>query len=221
VFAFGFAELGLGALLAAAAALARGTRGERFAGPLAIFGRLVGFTGFFLLAFEDPWPDAQIDGQPARMLNAAALGKVALLLAPGVVLAASGLVVGLLGVAMRAIEDGRAELADGGAVLASAVVLALALLLVPPGGFVFANLLALAAVVALVLRGIRQERAADVNLGVVFFLALVMARYFEYVGRMSEPFFAFLGAGVLLLALGGFLERKRRGWVARGAGSTP
>ena len=78
-----------------------------------------------------------------------------------------------------------------------------------------ANLMLLAALVALVWQGTRTRSAARVNLALGFFGLLIVARYLEYLWDRLQGAYAFLGAGVLLLGLGFFLERRRRALMLR------
>jgi len=229
LLAFGYLELGLGALLAAAAAGCRHVRFEGFAAPLAAIARLAVLAGLFILSFEDVGSGRLVNPEEGRRFEAARMHDLGILLGPAGCLAGAALLLGALVGVRRGARSGAAgaeqaprrdlhELTDGGAALLAAIAAAATLLLLPPAAFLAANGLLLGAVVALVMRGTARQRPADVNLAVVAFLVTVMARYFEYVAKGAEPVLAFLGGGVLLLVLGAFLERKRRTWVLRAAG---
>jgi hypothetical protein len=222
VLAFGFLEIGLGALLAAAAALCRGSAFEPFAGTLSLLGRAGALVGLFILSFEDVGSALLLHPDGGGLFGAERIRELGLMLAPaGCVAAAALLVAGLARARRAAAGAGRAELEEAAVSLAAAAAVALAFLAFAPAGFLAVNALLLAAVLALVMRGTRRGRPSDVNLAVVAFLAAALARYFEFVAKGFESVLAFVGAGVLLLALGGFLERKRRAWVARATGSSP
>jgi uncharacterized membrane protein len=221
VTALALLELGLAALLAALGALARASSFERFAAPLSLLGRVAGLFGLFLLAFEEFSPNRDVFGDGVPLFAAERLRELRLLLTPASAAAAAALLaLGIAATATARRRAARAELADAGASLSLLLVLAAALLLMPPLTFLAANAAIVAAVIALVARGVAQGRRSDVNLAVIAFLATAMARYFEYVAEGFGPVLAFLGAGVLLLALGSLLERKRRGWVKQ-AGASP
>jgi len=80
---------------------------------------------------------------------------------------------------------------------------------------IVANLLELAALLALVWHGTRTRSAALVNLALACFALLIVSRYLEYLWDKLEGAYAFLGSGALLLALGWFLERRRRSLMLR------
>ncbi len=222
VLAFGFVELGLGALLAALAAVCRAGRYETFSAPLALLGRFAALAGLFTLAFKELGSTRLVSPEQGQLFSTERMGELWIVLAPVACVAGTALVVALLALARRPARGAmRHELADGAAAIGAAVAVAATLLVVPGGAFLAANGAMLAAVLALVMRGTHRGRPADVNLAVVAFLATVMARYFEYVADEFGAVFVFIGAGVLLIALGGALERKRRSWVARAAGSKP
>jgi uncharacterized membrane protein len=63
--------------------------------------------------------------------------------------------------------------------------------------------------------GIETGREGWVNLGVLFVAANVLARYFDLFGTMLEGGVFFIVTGAIVLALGIYLERKRRSLVAK------
>ncbi|MEE9234691.1 MAG: hypothetical protein V3U28_04520, partial [Candidatus Acidoferrales bacterium] len=67
----------------------------------------------------------------------------------------------------------------------------------------------------LIVFGVRVRTGAYVNLGVVFFLALVVSRYFDQYWEYLPRSLFFIFGGVLLLGLGYVLEKKRRQWIAK------
>jgi uncharacterized membrane protein len=69
--------------------------------------------------------------------------------------------------------------------------------------------------VALVRAGIETGREGWVNLGVAFIALNIVTRYFDLFGTMLEGGFFFIMTGVLVIALGIFLERKRRALLVR------
>ena len=121
-------------------------------------------------------------------------------------------------------RSGRAwslEPLDCGALLAAGLLLAGCDVVAPFAAPLLANGLILGAILGLIVRGVRVGRVADVNLALAFFLVTAIARYFEYFSQGFGPAFTFLGAGVLLLALGAFIERMRRKFVAQARRSQP
>ena len=85
-----------------------------------------------------------------------------------------------------------------------------------PGWVAFGyNLLACAGVIWLVLTGIDRGERRIVNLGFVFFAALLLARYFDTFWSLLDRSYFFMAGGALLLVAGGLLERSRRRLTAR------
>lgn len=78
-----------------------------------------------------------------------------------------------------------------------------------------ANLLLLALLVGLITLGVQRQSAFRVNIGILYFLLAVLARYIEHLADRLSGGLAFIGAGLLLLLLGGGLERQRRRWLAQ------
>jgi uncharacterized membrane protein len=84
----------------------------------------------------------------------------------------------------------------------------------PPAAIVF-NLLLFAAELGVVAEGYLRRRAALVNTGMLFFGVHLFTRYFDIFGRLLHTSLVFVGAGLLLLIGGAYLERTRRHLVAR------
>jgi uncharacterized membrane protein len=218
-FGWGFAVVALAAFVAAAGALARGSRFGSFAPLLGLLGRLGALGGLFLLSFEEFGHDRVARFGQEGLLADERLHRFALLLAPAAVFAAGALALLAVGAAARrGWRDGRAwldEPLDVAAVVAGAALAGCADLFVPDLAFLVVNALLLAAVLGLIVRGVRTGRVADVNLALVAFFVTAIARYFEFFSKGFDAAFTFLGAGVLLLGLGYFIERLRRKFVAQ------
>jgi len=216
---WGFAVVALAAFVAAAGALARGSRFGSFAPLLGLLGRLGALGGLFLLSFEEFGHDRVARFGQEGLLADERLHRFALLLAPAAAFAAGALALLAVGAALRrGWRDGRAwldEPLDVAAVLAAAALAGCADLFEPDLAFLVVNALLLAAVLGLIVRGVRTGRVADVNLALVAFFVTAIARYFEFFAKGFDAAFSFLGAGVLLLGLGYFIERLRRKFVAQ------
>jgi uncharacterized membrane protein len=218
-FGWGFAVVALAAFVAAAGALARGSRFGSFAPLLGLLGRLGALGDLFLLSFEEFGHDRVARFGQEGLLVDERLHRFALLLAPAAAFAAGALALLAVGAAARrGWRDGRAwldEPLDVAAVVAGAALAGCADLFVPDLAFLVVNALLLAAVLGLIVRGVRTGRVADVNLALVAFFVTAIARYFEFFAKGFDAAFSFLGAGVLLLGLGYFIERLRRKFVAQ------
>jgi uncharacterized membrane protein len=83
-----------------------------------------------------------------------------------------------------------------------------------PAPAVVANIALLAAEVGVVWLGWQRLRTGLVNLGLAVFFLHAMTRYFDLIGRMMNNGLVFVGAGLLLLAMGWLLERQRRSLVS-------
>lgn len=68
--------------------------------------------------------------------------------------------------------------------------------------------------VFMVRTGLATGRAGWVNIGLGFIALNVITRYFDLFGTMLEGGVFFVVTGVIVLTLGIYLERKRRGWLA-------
>ncbi len=62
-------------------------------------------------------------------------------------------------------------------------------------------------------QGLRTGRESWVNLAVGFIALNIVTRYFDLFGTMMQGGLFFVVSGVLVLTLGFYLERKRRGWL--------
>ncbi len=62
--------------------------------------------------------------------------------------------------------------------------------------------------------GLANGREGWVNLGLGFIALNIVTRYFDLFGTMLQGGVFFLVSGVIVLVLGFYLERKRRGWLA-------
>lgn len=76
------------------------------------------------------------------------------------------------------------------------------------------NLLLLALEAGIVALGWFRVQTGLVNLGLTVFFVHLLTRYFDLLGSQLSGGFAFIGAGVVLIALGVLLERQRRHIVA-------
>lgn len=187
----------LGALFASLAVLSRTTSRASFASLWTPLGSLGGFFGIYILSFEDaPWAEGADWHKLLPTIAASALALIA------------------LGIAWW-------RGAQRGALLGPALLI-LAAVLWPPviwqtGKWapLLGNLLCLASILFVAWRGVRTARAADVNLSLALFSLLVVTRYIEYLWDKLEGAYAFLATGALLLALGWFMERRRRDLLRR------
>lgn len=102
--------------------------------------------------------------------------------------------------------------------LSAALAPGIFLVIISPAGprfLLFVNLLLFGESIGLILFGIASRTKAYLNLGLAFFLILVLCRYFDsYWEYLPRSLFFVLG-GLLLLVLGYVLEKKRRQWTAR------
>jgi len=80
---------------------------------------------------------------------------------------------------------------------------------------VFVNLLLFAECVGLILFGVATQGKLYVNVGIGFFLVLVVCRYFDTYWEYLPRSLFFIFGGLLLLVTGYFLESKRRQWIAQ------
>lgn len=62
--------------------------------------------------------------------------------------------------------------------------------------------------------GLVGGRAGWVNLGIAFIALNIITRYIDLFGTMLRGGLFFIVTGILVIALGIFLERKRRAWIA-------
>ena len=218
-FAFGYAIFAMSACVAGAGALARGSRFQNLAPTLGLLAKMGALTGLFFLSFHDLVHDSVDLSATARWSEPVRLHHFALLLTPAAWFTVGALV--LLGAGAtisKGWRGGKAwwiEPLDCGAMLLAGLLLVGCDLVAPFAAPLLANGLILASVLALIVRGVRLGRVGDVNLALAFFLVTAITRYFEYFAKGFGPAFTFLGAGVVLLGLGAFIERLRRKFVAQ------
>ncbi len=72
------------------------------------------------------------------------------------------------------------------------------------------NLLYALQIIGVIVLGYLRRNRAYVNLGLVFFVLEMIARYFDFFWRLLPRSLFFIGGGLLLLAGGVLLEKKRR-----------
>jgi uncharacterized membrane protein len=216
--AHGYGVLALAACTAAGGALARGSRFRNFAPLLGALARIGALGGLFFLSFHD-FIHSRGGSAPGIWVDPERLHRIGTLLTPAAAFAVGALVLLLIGALRRdGWRGGRNwcfEPLDAGLILLCGMVLATSDLFLPEAAALLANVMILASVLALIVRGVRLGQVGDVNTALVVFLVTVIARYFEYFAEGFGPAFTFLGAGVLLLGLGGFIERLRRKFVAQ------
>jgi len=145
----------------------------------------------------------------------AAPGADATVFLPALIVAGAALL--LLLPALR-FATARADAGDTGVILAVTVILLVALHRAPGIVFVLANAALFIGVFVLILRGVNRGMPLYINLGVVTFLVLVMTRYFEYLAERVDAFPMFIGAGLLLIGVGVWLEKRRRVLIQRARG---
>jgi predicted membrane protein DUF2157 len=223
--AYGYAILAMAGCVAGAGALARGGRFERLAPTLGLLAKLGALAGLFVLSFHDFVHDRIDLTATARWSDPGRLRQLGLLFTPAAWFTAGAVALLAAGAALsKGWRHGRAwtlEPLDCGAVLGAGLLVAACDLVAPFAAPLVANGLILGSVLALIVRGVRLGRVGDVNLALAFFLVTAIARYFEYFSKGFAPAFTFVGAGVLLLALGAFIERLRRKFVAQARRSRP
>jgi uncharacterized membrane protein len=76
------------------------------------------------------------------------------------------------------------------------------------------NLLYALQVLGVIVLGYLRRNRAYINLGLVFFVLEVIARYFDFFWKLLPRSLFFIGGGLLLLAGGIVLEKKRRNVLA-------
>ena len=69
--------------------------------------------------------------------------------------------------------------------------------------------------IGMIRTGLATGRAGWVNLGIGFIALNIITRYFDLFGTMLQGGIFFVVSGVIVLTLGIYLERKRRGWMAQ------
>ncbi len=75
---------------------------------------------------------------------------------------------------------------------------------------VLCNLLLVSSLVGIIAVGIRQQKAALINLSIVFVVFDVIARYFDVFFSMMDRSLFFVLGGMILISLGAAAERNRR-----------
>ncbi|MCB9896788.1 MAG: DUF2157 domain-containing protein [Planctomycetes bacterium] len=125
----------------------------------------------------------------------------------------------LLAFAARRAAD-RVEAAVGAGSLLAAALFAWWMSVAPESVHLVANASLFVALLVLIAVGVKRNAPSSINYGILGFLGLVVTRYVEYVGSEMNPFLAFIFGGVVLLAMGTWLERKRRGWIAAAEGAS-
>jgi hypothetical protein len=76
------------------------------------------------------------------------------------------------------------------------------------------NLLYALQVVGVIILGYLRRNRAYINLGLVFFVLEVIARYFDFFWKLMPRSLFFIGGGLLLMVGGIVLEKKRRAVLA-------
>jgi len=199
--AFCLLGLAYSAFMKGFAALAAGTRHARLEAPLRVIAIPAALAGMYALSFrhtflgEEPPGADWIALVPGAILFAAA----ALLWTPGL---------------PRRFE--RADLIDTGLLLLAALSLGAGIRWFPAQVYLLANLVLLLSFLLLIARGVERRMPFSINLGIAGFLLVVITRYFEYLAdRMDNAVLGFIGAGLLLLIVGLWLERRRRALLDR------
>lgn len=215
-FAIPFTVLGAAAVVLAAAAWARRYGREQVAELAAAIARVALASVAFFLSFRDVAQYAMQDRDATGDLP----HQIATSTVPGAV--GSGLALLLCAAAVWKAHDRSArrdEPLDVAAASACLGALALFAIAWPTALHWCANGLLVLLIVGWIMRGVRCGRVIDVNLAVITFVATVLGRYFEWTPEGIELSATFLGAGVVLLAVGWFSERTRRHLVARAEGA--
>ena len=206
--------IALGALVwgmaaVALAVLASRTPGTRpFFGPLIAIGAVVVLVVVIALSFGGLWDSLGRD----RLVPNAGL-RTTVGLAAVVLIAALALLV-------RSSALSRRESLFFAGAAAAVVAVPSALLVLHPFGTstpyaIVMNTLILLTVLVSAYYGIRSDRESFVNVGLVLFGITVFCRYFDLAFGLLDRSLVFVGAGLLLLALGFGLERGRRRLLAR------
>ena len=72
------------------------------------------------------------------------------------------------------------------------------------------NILYALLIIGLILLGFRRQSMAQINIALLFFVVDLIARYVDIFWKLLDRSLFFIGGGLLLIAGGIFLERKRR-----------
>ena len=177
---------------------------DELAGPYLIFGMLITFTAGFIFTFELP----RYISLAAPILMPYFYGAGMLALASLVLYAAAP-------------HKERGWLPEGVCLLiAIAAVLVLVRFFPEAYGFtdvksalaflVAANAVYLALVIGIILLGYVRRSPLYINIGLIFFVVFVCARYFDFFWKFLPRSIFFIIGGCMLLAGGAALERKRR-----------
>ncbi len=75
---------------------------------------------------------------------------------------------------------------------------------------IIANLVYAAMIVGIIVLGYIKRYNAYINIGILFFVLDVIARYFDFFWELLPRSIFFITGGIMLLAGGIFLEKKRR-----------
>ncbi len=78
------------------------------------------------------------------------------------------------------------------------------------GAELFSNLVYAAMIVGVVILGYVKRNNTYINIGILFFVLDVIARYFDFFWKLLPRSVFFIAGGIMLLAGGIFLEKKRR-----------
>lgn len=175
-------------------------------------GLVVALTPVWVLSFASFW---WLVGRIDRSSTAAAAATASALLPVQVsfgVIAAAMLVLTLAATWRYGFSRVQLVQAGGTLALAASSLLALFHPFVAPAAYaVVFNLVLLVAILWAIVIGLWTRREAWINIGLIFFVLLVVARYFDLFFGLMDRSLAFIVAGVALLAGGYLLERSRRG----------
>lgn len=162
--------------------------------------------GIYGLSFHDAFLESEAPGARAAAFVPAALVAIAaaVLLLPALASSRAG---------------AREDALTGLALIAGAAALAGAIWTSPQVVHLVANAMLFGGLLVLIGVGVKRNIPAYINYGILGFLGAIITRYFEYLYEHMDPFWAFIGAGLLLLGFGWWLEQRRRGWIAAARGA--
>ena len=208
--AHGSLALALAALLAALAA--RPGRTGALLAPLDSLAVLLGCAAAYASSFRFPWTERGSVGAPPgfHAFAPAALAAVAALALVALDARAAG--------AWWTPAGARPPRRTAAALLGACAAFTLAAAFARPAVPLVANALLVGGALALAADGVARGSRRAIDLATALFGLLVVTRYFEYLWDRLEGAYAFLATGALLIGLGWALERRRRAWIARGAG---
>ncbi|MBS4023542.1 MAG: DUF2157 domain-containing protein [Dethiobacter sp.] len=175
--------------------------------PYRIVGLLVFFLSLYLLTFSGL--------MRVFRYNSSAADSVFFMVAFGIITAFAVMSGGLiLTKAKNDLREQKGLSVEAALVLTVAVVLVILALLGPAAGrttlLLTTNILLFFAIVTVIISGYLGREAALINIGLVFFVLDIIARYFDFFWDMLDKSLFFMGGGLLLLAGGFLLERNRR-----------